>query len=181
MDIQTYAKRELDLLLKNNPDTIIKPFIPEILSFFKKVKDPDQSGGSPLRIATEISRIVEKLCYFEPLTPLTGNDDEWIEKADEPGCYQNNRNLAVFKKNGKAYYSRAIIWASPVTGFFDTVEGISSTQVIKSFPFTPKTFVIDVDVIIINSKTSSEGWKIKIKDREQLRAVAEYYDLQLPW
>jgi len=180
MDLQTYAQREIDLLLKNNPDTIIKPFVPEILAFFKKVKDPDQSGGPPLRIATEISRIVEKLCYFEPLTPLTGNDDEWDEKEDESGYYQNNRNSAIFKKNGKAYYVRAIVWVSPVTGFFDTVEGISSTQVIKSFPFTPKTFFVDVDVIIINSKTSSEGWEIKIKDREQLQEVAKYYDLQLP-
>jgi len=178
MDLQTYAQREIDLLLKNNPDTIIKPFVPEILAFFKKVKDPDQSGGPALYTAIEISRIVEKLCKFKHLTPLTGDDDEWIERMDEPGLYQNNRNPDVFKKNGKAYYLSAIFWVSPITGFFGTVEGISSTQVIKSFPFTPKTFFVDIDVI--SSKTSSGSVvERKIKNREQLQEVAEYYDLQL--
>jgi hypothetical protein len=39
---------------------------------------------------------------FKPVSPLTGEDDEWNEI--EPGLFQNKRYSAVFKrKDGTAY------------------------------------------------------------------------------
>ena len=46
--------------------------------------------------------VFKRLAMFKPLTPLTGEDNEWNEI--EPGLYQNKRYSAVFKeKDGKAY------------------------------------------------------------------------------
>lgn len=43
-----------------------------------------------------------RLVMFKPLSPLTGEDDEWNELRD--GSFQNKRYSAVFKdKNGTAY------------------------------------------------------------------------------
>ena len=53
-----------------------------------------------------------------------------------------------------------------------TKEGISSRQFIKSFPFEPKTFVIDV----IETEVSKGDWEFEVKDKAQLKKVSEYYD-----
>ena len=46
--------------------------------------------------------VFKRPAMFKPLTPLTGEDNEWNEI--EPGLYQNKRYSAVFKeKDGKAY------------------------------------------------------------------------------
>lgn len=43
-----------------------------------------------------------RLAMFKPLSPLTGEDDEWNEV--EPGLFQNKRYSSIFKnKNGEAY------------------------------------------------------------------------------
>lgn len=43
--------------------------------------------------------ILERLLRFKPITPLTGEDDEWIKVSDEMGqrCFQNKRCSSVFK------------------------------------------------------------------------------------
>ena len=48
-------------------------------------------------------RLFERLANFKPLTPLTGDDDEWKETAKN--IFQNKRCSSVFKngKDGKAY------------------------------------------------------------------------------
>lgn len=45
-----------------------------------------------------------KLAKFEPITPLTGGSDEWMDVGDNR--YQNKRCSSVFKKGkeGKAYW-----------------------------------------------------------------------------
>ena len=55
-------------------------------------------------------QVFRRLASFKPLTPLTGEDDEWSEV--EPGCFQNKRYSAVFKKeDGKAYNIEAKIFS----------------------------------------------------------------------
>jgi hypothetical protein len=55
------------------------------------------SGGSA-QITTEI---VNRLMRYSPLTPLTGDDDEWMEVGT--GVFQNKRCSHVFKENGRAH------------------------------------------------------------------------------
>lgn len=52
--------------------------------------------------ASYVLSIFDRLAHFRPLTPLTGEDDEWNEVGH--GCWQNKRYSAVFKEeDGKAY------------------------------------------------------------------------------
>lgn len=52
--------------------------------------------------APYVARMFHRLAMFKPLSPLTGEDDEWNDIGD--GCLQNKRYSAVFKdKDGIAY------------------------------------------------------------------------------
>ncbi len=91
------AKYELDLLKKENE------FIPEkiyndILEVFSKQNHSIFTAWYPINI-------INKLLREKNLTPLTGEDDEWIEIGD--GEFQNKRDTTVFKNknrfDGKPY------------------------------------------------------------------------------
>ena len=105
--------------------------------------------------------------------------------------HQNKRCSSLFKRaDNKVSYSDAIIFSGEESWdtFTGKVEDISSSQFIKGFPFTPKTFYIDVyremydydkhggeeDVRIIG--TSSGNYVYFIKDRTQLDEVFTYFD-----
>jgi hypothetical protein len=45
---------------------------------------------------------------------------------------------------------------------------------IKSFPFTPKTFYLNV----IEKEVAKDDWEMWLADPKQLEEVAEYYDLK---
>ena len=172
---QSYAQRELDILIKTTPNAIIRHFTSEILALCEAVVNSGQSGGSAPYTAGALAEAVKKLCLQQPIAPLVGEDSEWNDVSND--VFQNNRCSAVFKEKGRAYYLDAISWKTQkdTTWSGTTKEGITSRQFIKSFPFKPKTFVID----IFQKEISEGNWEFSIKDREQLKEVAEYYDLKL--
>lgn len=159
-----YAQRELDILVKSSIDPenrpTIEPFISEILELADRFGKSGQSGGSAPMTATAISQAVKCLLLQEPICPITGIDDEWVNVAeygagkDERTCvWQNSRCSSLFKEgSGRAYYLDAIVWKGDTEGesgydwdnFTGTVEGVLSRQYIRKFPFNPKTFYIDV-------------------------------------
>lgn len=188
-----HAKRELDILTKSSTDPenrpIIEEFIPEILELVDKFGNSGQSGGSYAYVASAIADAVKTLCKQETICSITGIDDEWIDMFLHMGeeCYQNVREGSIFKegKDGKSYYLDAIVkktetssWSGP---FWLTKEDylnnniknkITGRQYIKSFPFTPKTFYIDV----IEEEVAPDDWEMWCKDPKQLNQVWEYYD-----
>jgi hypothetical protein len=180
-----YAKQELDILVKSNLDLknrpIIEEFIPEILALVNKFGKSGQSGGSAPYTATAISQAVKKLCLQEPICPIMGIDDEWndVAKENSKDLYQNKRCSALFKigKKGIPYYLDAIVWKTQNkscwsgTASMTSGEKIRSRQFIKKFPFTPKTFYIDV----IEIEIEKDNWEFYIKDEKQLKAVWKYY------
>lgn len=212
----SFAKRELDILVASSaPDNrpIIEPFIPEILELCEKFGLSGQSGGSAPYTATALSQAIKKLLLQEPIMPMTGIDDEWGDvrevSDDDEMTHQNKRCSALFKgKSGKCWYLNAIVWKGDTEGesgnswdtFTGNVEGIYSRQFVKSFPFTPKTFYIDVTREILpdnwtyepfiewdyyNTKefeaTGKKNWltekyRYKIKDHNQLKRVWKYYN-----
>ena len=190
---QSHAKRELEILAKTTPDAIVTPFTNEILALCEAFGKSGQSGGSAPYTASAISQAVKKLMLFETLAPLTGEDDEWnniSEINDGKEMYQNNRDGRVFKdsKDGKAYFIDAIVFDGDIGGRF-TGSGVMlgdtpycSRQFIKSFPFTPKTFYIDVvdyrwkEKNEITPDPNGAWWTHSIKDENQLKEVFEYYD-----
>jgi hypothetical protein len=192
---QLHAKKELEILIANATDPnnrpIIEEFIPEILALCEKFGNSGQSGGSAPYTAQALSQAIKKLCLQETIAPLTGEDSEWTnvsERGDGTIMFQNNRDGGVFKdgKDGKAYYIDAIIkrtengscWSGPLwmskddylTGNKDLM--VNKRGYIKSFPFTPKTFYIDV----IEEEVAKDDWLMYLKDTKQLEEVYEYYD-----
>lgn len=219
---QRFAAHELSILSKSatDPDNrpIIEPFIPEILALCEKFGKSGQSGGSAPYTATALSQAIKKLCLQEPICPITGVDEEWCYVADMGGgekekecVWQNNRCHSVFKNSdGNAWYLDAIIWkeenGSTYFGSALLKDGTPyhSKQFIKSFPFTPKTFYIDVVKEILPEdwtqepfiewdyydtkhfqQTGERIWKKEkyrniIKSTAQLKKIFKYYDLK-PW
>jgi len=91
-------------------------------------------------------QILEKVMKFEPITPLTGDDDEWNCIADErtngEEIYQNKRCSHVFKRNGQAYdIDGKVFWewyTDGVTGErHKTYYTCSESHVDIEFPYTP--------------------------------------------
>lgn len=80
---------------------------------------------------------LDKLLAYEPMRPLTGEPEEWVEVGD--GVFQNKRCGRVFKQsdrfNGQAYDIDGIVWQDPDGSCFTNSD--SSVPVV--FPYTPKT------------------------------------------
>ena len=101
----SYAERELDRIGMGDPDADYNGALkPAIMSMVKLFADQDHSGASaPMAIA-----MLERLLRFEPLSPLTGEDDEWMEVANPrkptDTTHQNVRCPHVFKRaDGSAF------------------------------------------------------------------------------
>lgn len=81
--------------------------------------------------------LVGKLLRYEPIGPLTGGPDEWMEVG--PGVFQNKRCGRVFKQadrfNGQAYDLDGIVWEDPDGARFTNRE----SMVPVTFPYTPAT------------------------------------------
>ncbi|WP_128547223.1 hypothetical protein [Larkinella soli] len=180
-----FAEKELSILIASSDDPgnrpLIEEFIPEILALCEKFGLSGQSGGSAPYAAGAIADAIRKLCLFQPLCPITGMDEEWFNVTDlgsEGQLFQNCRLSSVFKKlNGKAYYLDAIVWKTQTgstwsgSAFLPGGTKIMSRQFIKQFPFTPKTFYIDV----IEEEIAKDDWKFTIIDEKQLEEVFSYY------
>lgn len=174
---KSYAESELELLFKTESDTSIREFVPEILALVNKFNKSGQSGGSAPYVAGSLSHVIKNLCLQEPICPITGLDDEWMEFTD--GEYQNNRCSALFKKGkeGSPYYLDAIVWEDQEgigwngSALLKNGDELLSRQFIKSFPFEPKTFYIDV----ISKEVKKDDWEFYIKDEKQLDEVFDYY------
>jgi len=218
---QRHAKTELELLSKIHldPDNrpIVENFIPEILALCEKFGNSGKSGASAPYIAGAIASTIKKLLSFKPISPISGLDEEWGDVSDIAGgseeLYQNMRCGGILKhsKDGQASYVDAIVWRGQYPGdeesekwddtFTGRVCGYHSSQNIKSFPFTPKTFYVDVireqlpddwteEPYIEGSdwydskefeETGIKTWhknnyRYYIKDQKQLDEVFEYYD-----
>lgn len=106
---------------------------PAILNMVKVFADEGHSGAS----AGIAISIFEKVARFEPLTPLTGEEDEWMEVGDD--ILQNRRCSHVFKENGAAYDSQGKVFREPNGSCF---VGPGS-RVPVTFPYVPKTEYVD--------------------------------------
>lgn len=105
-----------------------------VMKMIKLFADEGHSGFS----AGMAINIFEKLARYEPLTPLTGADDEWMEIGE--GTFQNVRCSHVFKKDGEAYDIEGRIFREPNGSCFTSYD--SRTPV--TFPYTPTREYVDV-------------------------------------
>lgn len=88
---------------------------PDVLALVEKFSEQGHSGGSAAMVIDLFCRVIR----YQPLTPLTGADDEWSACADD--LFQNKRMSSVFKngRDGTAY----------------VIRGDKKVEI--SFPYTP--------------------------------------------
>jgi hypothetical protein len=89
--------------------------------------------------------LFSKLAKFEPIAPLTGEDWEWVDVAEQSGgtLWQNKRCSHVFKDNDGAYDINGIVfydWYTNENGdkhksYFTGKD----SRVSVTFPYTPTT------------------------------------------
>jgi hypothetical protein len=110
-----------------------------IYSHLKKLLEAFDGEGHSGTSAPYIISLFSKLAAFEPIGPLTGNDDEWDEVGE--GVLQNKRCSHVFKENGKAHDIEGCVFRRPDGSCFTSYD----SRVPIQFPYTPTTEYVDVE------------------------------------
>lgn len=136
-----HAERELELL-GMGPDVegeMNRAMREHILMMVRAFADGEHSGSS----ASYALGVLNKVLDFEPVTPLTGEPDEWVELGyDDDMRAQNKRCGHVFRRvDGTAYDSEGRIFREAGGSCF-TGRG---SRVDITFPYAPTRVYVDVD------------------------------------
>lgn len=127
MSIIEQARIELKAINFGDDDSRV------MIEIMEKFFDQWDSGGA----VYEVAPILQKLIAGKPLSPLTGNDDEWNEVGK--GVFQNRRLSTVFKDplfyEGKLAYD------------LDNPDG---PRVAISFPYSPKRSDVGSPIVMMD-------------------------------
>lgn len=140
-----YAEAELSRIGmgKDADDKMNKLMHDNIIEIVRKFAEQGHSGFS----ASYALSVLQKVMAYEPLTRLTGGDDEWMEIEEEvmgrPGVYQNVRCSHVFKENGQAYDTEGRIFYPKGKPAETYTNGDSSVPV--TFPYIPKREYVEAE------------------------------------
>ena len=124
-----HVRRELELAGAFKKDSMYGGMLGDAVLRLARQFDKEGHSGMSASIAVAM---FEKVARFQPLTPLTGADDEWNALGD--GDFQNRRCSHVFKRNGQAYDSEGRIFREPSGSCYTSGE----SRVPITFPYTPK-------------------------------------------
>ena len=135
-DMEAYAKSELERAGWFNPDGLYGDMMGHAV--MKMISLFSEEGHSGMSASVAVG-LFKTLASWEPLTPLTGDDDEWNEVGD--GVFQNKRCSRVFKDgDGRAYDIQGKVFREP--------SGVSYTsrdsRVYVTFPYTLTTEFVAV-------------------------------------
>lgn len=125
-NLYTFAEEELKLL-GEDPD-----MVSHILKMVKVFAEEGHSGFS----ANYAVNLLSKILKYEPLTPLTGEDNEGTPLDYDPDMkFQNKRRSHVFKRaDGSAYNSQFYIFQDKDGSCFTNSD--SSKDI--TFPYVPR-------------------------------------------
>lgn len=149
MSIINYAKKELDIvgMTEDSPDEMNRAMRKHILHMVDEFAKEGHSGSS----ASYALSILEKVLNWKPLSPLTGEDSEWMDVSSynfDSGytAFQNIRCPEIFKNvypdgREEAYTINGIVfweWFSPdgETEASKCYFTNSDSKVIIEFPYT---------------------------------------------
>jgi hypothetical protein len=136
MSLTDFAKDELTRAGLFDKDSDYGGMLGEAVMKMMEVFAAEGHSGFSANMAISI---FSKVARFEPLTPLTGEDDEWHEVGE--GMFQNKRCPHVFKDAERgAYDGNGRVFREPSGVCFTSSE--SSVPV--TFPYTPTTEYVDV-------------------------------------
>ncbi|MBR4345307.1 MAG: hypothetical protein IKP88_21805 [Lachnospiraceae bacterium] len=132
-DLIGYAKNELYLLRDGEEDEmqdLVEKNILELIEVFSKQGHSGFSGNYVLSI-------FDRLVRYLPITPLTGDDDEWNKCFSKSNFFQNKRCSRVFKDSDGPYDS-CVRTFSDDSGetFYQSRDSRESIE----FPYYPPTY-----------------------------------------
>lgn len=137
MSLIEHARFEFDALGWPGDCEMQQALCNNVIALLETFSNQRHSGST----ADYVLGLFEKLARFDPLSPLTGDDSEWIDVGDQNGTlYQNKRDGEVFKDDDGAYWIHGKI--------FRDKDGCTYTskdsRVMISFPWTkPEPEIID--------------------------------------
>ena len=142
-NLLSHAEDELNRIgmTEDSPDEMNVAMRKHILHMMQEFANEGHSGFS----ASYAISILTKLMDFKPLSPLTGEDSEWVNVSDygpEPH-YQNKRRSSVFKNadgscydiDGKVFWEWAMPYEEgekPYKSYYTNRE----SRVPVTFPYT---------------------------------------------
>jgi hypothetical protein len=135
-----FAKSELALAGLFDKDSDYGGMMGDVV--LKMIEQFSEDGHSGMSAGMAIS-LFEKLARYEPLTPITGEDDEWFNVSEASGetMFQNKRCSHVFKGgDGKAYDIDGRIFREPNGACYANRE----SRIYVTFPYTPTREYVDV-------------------------------------
>ncbi|KKM65232.1 hypothetical protein LCGC14_1493360 [marine sediment metagenome] len=136
MGLVEHAERELRVAGFYDEDSDYSGMLAEaVMELIKLFAKQGHSGFS----AGRTRQIFGKLADYQPLLPLTGDDDEWNECHD--GMFQNNRCSHVFKDKTGTYDIQGKVFREPNGSCYTG----SDSRVPVTFPYVPKIEYVDVD------------------------------------
>jgi hypothetical protein len=132
-----FAKSELEFAGYFNGDEMNQAMADGVLQLLEVFSEQGHSGFS----ASFAVSLFKELASFKPITPLTGEDDEWFEVTD--GVYQNKRYSGLFKQadrfDGKAYDINGKVFRDPDGGTWTNSDSFVPVE----FPYTPTTEIVE--------------------------------------
>lgn len=140
-NMTTHAERELDIIGMKDEEGMNGMMRKHILHMIEEFAAEGHSGFS----ASYAIQCLEKLLRFEPLSPLMGTDDEWVDVAEYNGSpmWQNKRCSRVFKDETGAYDIDGKVfwdWHTDENGEkFKSYFTSRDSRVYVTFPYVPTT------------------------------------------
>ena len=135
-----HARRELQAVGMFDHDSdyegMLGDAVMELVSVFSK---QEHSGFS----ASMCINLFKTVASYEPLAPLTGSADEWVDVSEvsEGTLWQNKRCSHVFKRgDGTAYDIQGKVFREPSGACYTN----SDSHVDIEFPYTPTSEYVDV-------------------------------------
>lgn len=136
-----HAYRELTAAGMFDPDADYDGLLAyAALDLIQAFSEQGHSGAS----ATIVTELFATLARYEPLSPLTGEDDEWWDVSQYFGhpMWQNKRASHVFLNGeGTAYDIDGKVFEEPDGARFTSKD----SQIPVEFPYTPHTEVVKVE------------------------------------
>ena len=141
-----FAQNELNILLKSCTDSeslkMQKVMNDDIMEIVKKFASQGHSGFS----AQYALNLVTRLLQYKPITPLTGEDEEWVElDYGDDLAYQNKRCPQIFKqKDGKIYDVEGKVFSSDNGhSWYTSKDSRVYIEMPYNVPARPESVIID--------------------------------------
>lgn len=135
-----HAKIELAKigLSEHAPDEMNRHMYGDLMTIINIFAGQGHSGGS----AGYAIGVLSKLLNYEPLAPLTGDDDEWMDVTETIGrkAWMNKRCSRIIKEeDGKCYDLEGRVFRDPDGSTWTNRD----SWVEITFPYTPKHEFVD--------------------------------------